>query len=294
MVRTTSVVSALLAGLCLAPPLWATDNPKPSVPARLSAEQIVDKHVAARGGLPAWRAVETLTLSGKMDAGEGDSAARSARYARRAMAHPGARAERASAQAGEDSAAAQHQVQLPFTLQMKRPHKSRLQIEFSGRSAVQVFDGTNGWKVRPFLNRNDVESFTPQESKSEAARGYIDGPLVDYAAKGAKLTLEGSEAVEGRDAYKLKLTSKDGTVQHVWIDTKSFLDVKIEGVPRRMDGRMHNVSIVQRDFRMVQGLMIPFVLETTVDGYREKHQVIIEKASVNAALNDALFTKPGA
>ncbi|HEV3018352.1 MAG TPA: outer membrane lipoprotein-sorting protein, partial [Burkholderiaceae bacterium] len=102
------------------------------------------------------------------------------------------------------------------------------------------------------------------------------------------------EAVEGHDAYKLKLTMKSGKVQHVWIDTQTFLDVKIDGIPRRMDGRMHNVYVYQRDFRSVQGLMMPFVLETAVDGYPDTHKMLIEKIAVNPKLDDARFTKPHA
>src|SRR5256885_16798222 len=61
-------------------PLLAADR-KTKAP-RLSAAEIVKKHVSARGGLEAWRAVQTLSLSGKMDAGPGDSIARSTRVAR--------------------------------------------------------------------------------------------------------------------------------------------------------------------------------------------------------------------
>src|SRR6516164_4402592 len=35
----------------------------------LTAEQIVDRNVAARGGLQAWRAVKTMSLAGKLGAG---------------------------------------------------------------------------------------------------------------------------------------------------------------------------------------------------------------------------------
>ena len=52
--------------------------------------------------------------------------------------------------------------------------------------------------------------------------------------------------------------------------------------------------IYQRDFRPVQGLMLPFVLETAVDGYLETHKMVIEKAAVNPSLDDALFTRPKA
>jgi outer membrane lipoprotein-sorting protein len=189
---------------------------------------------------------------------------------------------------------ADKQVQLPFVMEMKRPGKSRVEIEFAGKTAVQVYDGTQGWKLRPFLNRDDVEPFTAEEAKSQADKADMEGPLVDYTAKGTKVDLEKVEAVEGHDAYKLKLTMKSGKVQHIWIDTQSFLDVKVDGMPRRMDGRMHSVWIYQRDFRSVQGLMMPFVLETAVDGFPGTHKMLIEKVAVNPKLDDSRFAKPHA
>jgi outer membrane lipoprotein-sorting protein len=157
---------------------------------------------------------------------------------------------------------------------------------------VQVYDGQNGWKLRPFLNRDDVEPFTDDETKTEAAKADLEGPLLDYAAKGTQVALEATEPVDGHPAYKLKLTMKNGDVQHVWIDAQSFLDVKVEGTPRRMDGKIHNVWVYQRDFRPVQGLMVPFLYETVVDGYPQKHRMMVESVNVNRALDDARFAKP--
>jgi hypothetical protein len=292
-----SLPSALLC-LCsslslVAADTWAADQRSADAKAthtHLTATQIVEKHVAARGGLQAWRAVQAMSVTGKMDAGPGDSAARAVRIARGGKA-PGSKTAIAETSGTREAG---KQVQLPFVLEMKRPNKSRVEIEFAGKTAVQVYDGTNGWKLRPFLNRNDVEPFTVEEAKSEAGKQQLDGPLVDYAAKGTKVELEKVEPVEGHDAYKLKLTTKDGKVQRIWIDAQSFLDVKVEGIPRRMDGRMRDVWIYQRDFRSVQGLMIPFVLETAVDGYRDTHKMVIEKVAVNPRLDDVLFAKPRA
>src|SRR3977135_1058413 len=68
---------SILLGAGLVPALAGAEG-KPAAPGGLSAAQIVDKHVAARGGLQAWRAVQTLAVTGKLEAGSGDSAARSA------------------------------------------------------------------------------------------------------------------------------------------------------------------------------------------------------------------------
>ena len=255
---------------------------------RLSAAAIVNKHVLARGGLEAWRGVQTLSLSGKMDAGTGDSVARSMRVG------AGTKKRRREIAAAGPPEEPEKQVQQPFKLARQRPNKSRLEIEFAGKTAVQVYDGTNGWKVRPYLNRNDVEPFTLQELKSAAANADMDDPLIDYKAKGTKFEVDGIEKLAGRDAYKLKLTTRTGSVQRVWIDAQSFLDIQVEGVPRRMDGKMHSVWIHQRDFRSVQGLKIPFIVETIVDGYPQAHQIVVDKVTVNPKLDAATFAKPKA
>jgi hypothetical protein len=279
-----------LVGLCFPLALLAADG-KPQV-AKLTATQIVEKYVAARGGLQAWRGVQSVSWNGKMDVGFGDSAARAARYVSNAAGASTARKKLLAQQDAEGKREADKQVQLPFLLEMKRPNKARVEVEFDGKTAVQVYDGSNGWMMRPYMNRDDWEPFSPEQAKMQAAEPGLESPLFDYEKKGTKVELESVEPVEGHGAYKLKLTMKNGDVRHVWIDAQSFLDVKIEGTPRRMDGQMRTVWVYQRDFRSVQGLMVPFVLETAVDGYRDTHKMVIEKVGLNPALDDTLFVRP--
>jgi outer membrane lipoprotein-sorting protein len=227
-----------------------------TAPVDLTAAQIVERNISARGGLQAWRTVKTMSMSGKLDAG------------------------------------GKQKVQLPFVLEMERNRKTRLELQFNGQTAVQVYDGTNGWKLRPFLNRRDVEPYTSDELKAASMQADIDGPLVDYVAKGTKVQLEGIQSVEGHDAFNLKLTLKSGQVQHIWVDAQTFLDVKIEGTPRRLDGRFHPVATYLRDYRSVNGLMIPHVNETAVDGVKQTQKIIVEKVIVNPKLEDSRFSRP--
>lgn len=305
--KTMTSLWMLALGLAATGQLMAADSkPAPAAApaatqvAKLTAVQVVERNIAARGGSQAWRDVQTMSWSGKMEAGTGDTTARSWRYTEAALM-PKARSRGSKDKNGAfvlppniDKPVTDKQVELPFVLDMQRPHKSRLEIQFAGKTAIQVYDGSQGWKVRPFLNRTDVQPFTKDEAKAEASQSGIDGPLLDYAARGTKVTLEGVEAVDGSDAYKLSLKLKDGTVRHVWIDAKSFLDVQVEGSPRFMDGRLHTVLVAQRDFRKVQGVMLPFALETMVDGYPNTHKMQIEKAQVNPRLDASLFAKPNA
>ncbi len=188
-------------------------------------------------------------------------------------------------------------------MELKRPRKMRFELQFNGQTALQVFDGANGWKLRPFLNRRVVEPYTTDEMKMASMQADLDGPLVDYAAKGTQIELAGMEKVEDRDTYKLKLTMKNGQAIHVWIDAQTFLEAKIEGQPRRLDGTSHPVEVYLRDYRPVNGLQIPYVLETkvlpvaqTALGLRDTpvppEKMIIEKVEVNPKLDESLFSKP--
>jgi hypothetical protein len=225
-------------------------------PATLSVEQIVDRNVAARGGLAAWRAVTTLTIAGELDAG------------------------------GKPNHA------LPFVLKEKRPRKSRFEIVFKDQTSVQVYDGAQGWKVRPFLNRSEVESYTPAEAKSAAAEQDLDGPLVDFAAKGTHIALAGTESVDGHPAYKLQLTLKNGDKRSLWVDAGSFLELKMEGEPRKLDAKMHKVAVYFRDYKTEHGITTPRLQETAVEGAKQPYKMTITRVAVNEPMDDSLFQKP--
>jgi hypothetical protein len=283
-----SLVSAVFIAAALA---------QPSSPAKLSAAEIVNKNVEARGGLAAWRAVRTMTLSGKLGAGGNQRAtlqvpnpAPASFSTRRSAADPVPQRPAA-------------EVQLPFVMDLERPRKMRFELQFGGKTAIQVFDGTHGWKLRPFLNRLVVEDYTTDEMKMTSTQAELDGPLVDYAAKGTKIELAGMEKVEDHDTYKLKLTLKTGESFHAWIDAQTFLEAKMEGQPRRLDGTEHPVETYLRDYRAVQGLQIPFLLETkvlpvakTALGLRDPpvptEKITVERVEVNPKFDEALFSKP--
>jgi outer membrane lipoprotein-sorting protein len=142
------------------------------------------------------------------------------------------------------------------------------------------------------LNRHEVEKFTSEELKTSSQQCDLDGCLIDYAAKGSKIELTGVEKVEGHDAYNLKVTDKGGYARHIWVDSNSFLEVKVEGAPRRLDGKYHPTATYVRDYRSVNGLMMPYLMETTVEGVKDTEKIQIEEIVSNPKLDDSKFAMP--
>ncbi len=245
----------------------------------LSAQQIVDRNIAARGGAAAWKAVQTMTFKGKLEAGK-----------KRPLPTGDTTPRHSVRQLDADLGKATPN-ELPFLFEYKRGRKQRLEVQFNGQTSVQVYDGSVGWKKRAFLANKDAQPFSSTEAKIAAQQPDLDGPLMDYAAKGSRVESEGVETVEGQETYKLKITSKDDQVRHLWIDSKTFLETRIDGT-RTVDGKQRTVWSYYRDYRKVNGLIVPYAMETMVQGMPDSEHMRVETVAVNVNLDDALFTKP--
>ncbi len=226
--------------------------------AQLSAADVVAKNVAARGGLEAWRKVETMVWIGHVE----------------------------SAHAPVPS--------MQFLLEQKRPGKTRLEINALGDRSMRVFDGVHGWKLRAPRGRLEVQPYTPQELSSAQAGHGIDGPLIDHAAKGNSVTLEGVDEIAGRKAYHLSVHLATGGKEDVWVDTTTYLDVRFDRVADGPGGALRRASATYGDYRTVEGLQIPFLIETGGGPGATPDKLQIEKVVLNAPLDDAVFGNPAA
>jgi len=285
----------LLVGMSssmISPYAGAVTTTKAGTAPGMTVEQIVERNVNARGGLLAWQRIHSMTMSGQLDAGrERIDGGRVGLLADpHAQANMKALLRKTALEKGEGSSG--KVIQLPFRMDLQRPGKSRVEVEFKGDTAVQVFDGTNGWKLRPFIGRHEVEKFTPDETKVAEQQQDLDGPLINHAAKGTRVALQGVEQVDGRNAYKLKLTLKNGNTQTLWIDAQTFLDLRFDGPQHRFDGKMRTVSTYFHDYKSVNGVMLPYVLETAVDGVSTTQRIMVQKIALNPALDDTRFAKP--
>jgi outer membrane lipoprotein-sorting protein len=272
------IVAALAAAVSVAS-LAAEEGRAPV--ARLSAEQIVAKSVAARGGLDAWRKVETMMWLGHIES-----------------THAPAPSVR-------------------FVLSQKRPNKMRFEIDAMQDRTLRVFDGLRGWKMHPSHGRPEVQPFTIDEVRFAQSGPGLDGPLVDYAQKGSSVSVVGIDEIEKHNAYHLIVRTAAGESQHVWVDAKTFLEIRYDrpaggpglaapsgggaesaagpsaaaGEARAAVGR--TVSVVYRDYKTTDGLKIPSLIETGVAPGAQPDRMVIERVVLNPSLNEQTFSLPG-
>jgi hypothetical protein len=138
-----------------------------------TVDEVINKHIAAMGGLDKVMGIKTLKVTGTFS-GMG--------------------------------------AEIPVSMTIKRDHKFRMDLSFQGMTMVQACDGTTGWSINPFSGKKDAEKMTAEELKEAIENSEFEGKLFNYKEKGSKVELMGKEDMEGSEAYKIKVTTKDGDV----------------------------------------------------------------------------------
>jgi hypothetical protein len=220
----------------------------------LTVDELVAKNIEAKGGLDALHAVRSLRLKGKMLVNQG-------------------------------------QLEFAYVQTKRRPGQLRAELTLQGMTLVQAYDGTEGWKISPFGGRKDPEKMSADDAKSLIEDAEIDGPLVDWEAKGSTVEYLGPEDVDGTLAHKLKVVRKNGDISYVYLDPDHFLEIRIL-TQRQEQGAQVEVETDLGDYEKIAGVYFPFSIEAGPKGATDKQKVIFEKADANVPVEDGEFKFP--
>ena len=219
-----------------------------------TVDALVAKNIEAKGGADALRAVQSLRLQGKMLVNQG-------------------------------------RIEFAYVQTKKKPGEVRAEATLQGMTLVQAYDGAQGWKISPFGGRKDPEKMSVDDAKSLVEDAEIDGPLVDWEAKGSTVEYLGPEDVDGTLAHKLKVVRRNGDVSYVYLDPDHFLEIRI--LTQRLEqGAQVEVETDLGDYEKIAGVFFPFSIEAGPKGSSDKQKIMIEKAEANVPVDDAVFKFP--
>ena len=220
-----------------------------------TVDELVSKNIEAKGGAAALRGLQTVRLTGKLLVQDG-------------------------------------QIQLAYMQIKKRPDESRTEASLQGMTQIEAYDGKEGWRVSPFFGRRDPERMSADDVKALVEDAELDGPLVDWQAKGNTVEYLGTEDVDGTPAHKLKVTRKNGDVSFVYLDPDHFLEIRIL-TQRTRHGAYEEVETDLGDYEKAGGVFVPTSIEFGRKGAPDKQRIIIDKVEANVPVDDTIFHFPG-
>jgi hypothetical protein len=219
-----------------------------------TVDDVVRRHVEARGGAARLRAVTSLRLTGTMEL-------------------PG--------------------VKAPFVLELARPNRMRTEFVVNGQTGVRAFDGAIAWEQLP-LPGEPPRPMASEDAAEARAQADVDlSPLVDFAAKGFAVVLEGRDRLPGGEAWKLVVRGRDGPPRALYLDARSHLVVQTVDT-RQVEGQAVEMVTEISDYRPFAGLglVFPHRIEVGPRGRPERQRLVIERVEVNPKLDAARFAPP--
>ena len=143
----------------------------------------------------------------------------------------------------------------------KRPNLVREEFSLQGMTGINAYDGKTGWKIDPFQGKKDPESLSEDEMHGILLDAAFDEPLINYRQKGNKVELVGTDQIEGTDVYKLKVSLSNGDVRHYYMDTDSYVPIRMEE-RRLIRGSEQEFETTLGDYKEVNGWFMPFSIES--------------------------------
>jgi hypothetical protein len=219
-----------------------------------SVDEILAKYFLARGGMDRIKSVQSERVTGTISFGPGEEG--------------------------------------PFLVERARPLKMHMEFNLNGQVLIRTYDGKSaGWIYNAFMPNPAVQPMTEADLRNIVDEADFDGPFVDYKSKGNQIEFAGKEDLEGKPAYKLKLTNHNGEVNSFFFDASTYILLKCQG-SRQFNGKDIPWVTFFRDYRVVDGLKYPFLIEYEEPGTENGHKITSDKIELNVPIDGARFSKP--
>lgn len=254
MKTSTPLLLLLLCGLLLGA-CKSSESATEAMAPKSAEQELLDRHVAAMGGLEAIQSIESLQITGEV-------------Y----MPAVG--------------------MTMPLTITQKRPMKVHVRVDVAamGVEVINAYDGETAWEVNPM--QGGTRKVTGEQARNFKEQADMDGFLIDHAAKGYSVEHVGEEDVKGTMAQKLKVLRPDSSTVFVYLDTASALQVKAESeATNPMTGAPGKVESYFTDYRDVGGMMVAHAFEVLFDG-QVFQTVTLTDVKTNVEVDDAIFMYP--
>ncbi|MGD0632126.1 MAG: hypothetical protein ABR987_22605 [Terracidiphilus sp.] len=218
-----------------------------------TADELIAKNIQARGGMEKIKAIKSLRMTDKYDVGGG--------------------------------------LTLSMGQENQRPNLVRETVLLQGMTAIQAYDGTTGWQIQPFGGKKDPELMGEDDLRDLQLDADLEGPLVDYKAKGSAAEFLGHDVVDGDDALRLKVTLKNGDIIYDYLDPDTFIEIRRE-IQQFIRGSVRNRVVGLGCYKPVAGVMFPFSISQGSKDHPDDQTITVQKMEANVAIDGADFAVP--
>uniref|UniRef100_UPI0032177EE0 LolA family protein n=1 Tax=uncultured Draconibacterium sp. TaxID=1573823 RepID=UPI0032177EE0 len=179
-------------------------------------------------------------------------------------------------------------MSMPMNIKIKKPNKFRVDMEVMGQKTISAFDGTKGWMINPMIGAG-VKDLEGAELDKAMEQADMEGELYNYAKKGHAAELIGKVDADGKQAWQIKLTAKDGSVKNYFINADTYL---IDKVTAKVDamGQTMEIETKMVEYQTINGIKMTKKIEAVMP--MGTVTTTMDEIKLDENLDDSIFERP--
>ncbi|MEQ9619007.1 MAG: hypothetical protein RIG61_07505 [Deltaproteobacteria bacterium] len=181
--------------------------------------------------------------------------------------------------------------QFKAALVYERPDKCRIDFSVGNIYFIQAYDGESAWKFNPTTKDSKPEYLTGEDADDLKETCDFDGPLIDHENKGYTIDYMGRENVEGKDAYKLKITFDTGNIDYYYLASETYLPFLVKGTTT-FEGKETGTTTTIDEYIDTGGLILPYYVKFDMDDVEGSEIFTVSTIEVNPEIEENVFTFP--
>jgi hypothetical protein len=183
-------------------------------------------------------------------------------------------------------------MEFPMSIETMRPNMQKVTANVQGKSIITSFDGEIAWTINPFMGSLEPTKMTEEETIEQSINNF-EPELLNWKDKGHVVTYEGEAEVEGTLCYNLKLVKENGDEEFNFFDQETSVLIMVRTYAQSGPVKGQAIESFMSDYDEVNGVYIPFTIETKMGG-QTIMQAIIETIALDLVdISKESFAFPG-
>jgi len=167
----------------------------------------------------------------------------------------------------------------------------RNETDFNGQLIMQVVTDKNAWMINPFAGASDATALSDDDFKAASDAVFVPDPLINYAANGATVELQGQEKVGDVDAYKIKYTNKYGSDIIFYLDPATNYIIQTEKKGTAM-GQEVTITTAYSNYQKTDfGIVMASAININMGQFAL--DITTKKVEINGTIDESIFAMPG-
>ena len=187
-----------------------------------SADEIIQKHIEAVGGLENWKKIKTMKLTGNIS---------------------------------------MQGMEMPVTITTQNSKGMKVEFSMNGMTGYMIVTDKAGWNYVPFGGQTKPEALPDEMVKQMQDALDVQGSLIDYKAKGHKVVYLGKDDVEGTDCFKLKMTKANGKEETLYFDASNYYHIRSVEKTTANGKEVEQTSTYGNFQKLPEGIVCPMSID---------------------------------